>query len=343
MDRSPDAIPTILLLDENSKRFHAIQEALTRRGARVPGSGDAAQALDAALQEPIDVALVMPCCLVERPSLIAELVATVPRMSLVVLPPPTADASAALLDGTLAAYVDAALALARAANLIGREAERLGSTASEEQQPSDGESDEMRRLVLNGTRAMLATMERRTHIGAGEGDRVADIAVALAEEIGGFDPDKVRTAAQVHDLGRLGVSPAIWRKPGPLSDQERQDMQRHTMVGLQMLRPLLDDPQILAGVLWHHERWDGQGYPDRLRGDEIPPLARVIAVADALEALVRTRPHRPARDWNAAVEEVVLGRGTQFAPEVVDALLAIQDRLGEMAGAHLVGAQAPPH
>jgi HD-GYP domain-containing protein (c-di-GMP phosphodiesterase class II) len=341
MDRSSETLPTILVLDENSTRREAIKEALARRGVRVPGSGNAADALDAVLQEPIDVALVMPCCLVERPRLIAELVATVPRLPIVVLPPPTADASAALLDGSLVAYVDAALAMARAANVIGREAERLGSTASQ-QDLSHSESEELRGLVLRGTRAMLATMEKRTHIGAGEGERVAEIAVALAHEIGGFDLDQVRIAAQVHDLGRLGVSPAIWCKPGPLSDQERQHMQRHTMVGLQMLRPLLDDPHILAGVLWHHERWDGQGYPDRLRGDEIPPLARVIAVADALEALVSPRPHRAARGWSAAVEEVVRGRGTQFAPEVVYALLAIQDPLGEIVEAGL-GAGVPAH
>lgn len=314
----------ILLLDDLSARMDAVRRAFEQRDARVTASGDPEKAvLD--LQELPDVVLVAPSLLASRPHAIAAMVTSLPSVPVVVLPQPTRDASAGLVDETLRIFVDGALAVARAAGTISREAERLDSDLAD-----DGDDEEMRDLVLDGTRAMLSAMERKTMLQAGECDRVARIAMALAEEIGGFDMEQVRTAAELHDLGRLGVSADVWRKPGRLTDSERREMQRHTMIGLQMLRPLVNDPQVLAGILWHHERWDGEGYPDRLSGQEIPPLARIIAVADTLEALIEPRPHRAALPWRDAIEEVVNGRGTQFAPEVIDALVAIQAPLREM-------------
>ena len=118
------------------------------------------------------------------------------------------------------------------------------------------------------------------------------------------------------------------QKRGPLDDAERQLMRSHTVLGEQ----LLGDVDLLHGdglkvVRGHHERWDGTGYPDRLRGDEIPLAARVFAVADALDAITSDRPYRAARSWDEAFAEILSERGRQFDPDVVD---AFRERDGEL-------------
>lgn len=312
---------TVLLLDESGPRRDEVARALEQHKVRVHAVGELEDAALEVARDGVDVVLATPLILKAQPRAMSTFMAALGAVPVVIVPPP-AEPTAAGLEQAFGAYVEGALSVADAASRMAREGSSLGVAGA-----PDADDEEMRQLVLSGTRAMITAMERRSSIEDGEFERVAEIAVAIAEELGGFDLDRVRTAAELHDLGRLGVSSEVWSKSGPLTDVERQEMQRHPVIGLQMLRPLLNDPQLLAGILWHHERWDGTGYPDRLRGDEIPPLARVIAVADALEALTTARPHRAALSWDEAVAEVTRSRGTQFDPMVVDALLAIEPEL----------------
>jgi cyclic di-GMP phosphodiesterase len=124
----------------------------------------------------------------------------------------------------------------------------------------------------------------------------------------------------LHDVGKIGIPDEILRKPGPLTAAERKLMQQHTLLGEQMLVGVASlRGEGLNVVRSHHERWDGGGYPDGLRGEETPLGARVFAVADALDAMTSDRPYRRALDWSTAREEIFTESGRQFDPVVVEA------------------------
>ena len=146
------------------------------------------------------------------------------------------------------------------------------------------------------------------------------------ELLSAIDPGLVRSDRGIeygfllHDVGKIGIPDEILNKPGPLSPLERVRMQQHTLLGEEMLSSVaLLNGEGLRVVRSHHERWDGGGYPDRLRGSETPLCARVFAVADALDAMTSDRPYRRALSWSAARNELVAESGRQFDPVVVEA------------------------
>lgn len=151
----------------------------------------------------------------------------------------------------------------------------------------------------------------------------------LSEQIGrvmGLSEDqlfRLRHAAPLHDVGKIGVPDAILRKPGALNREEWQIMQQHTVIGERILKdcdyPVIEMARQIA--LTHHEHWDGRGYPDGLQGEEIPLWGRIVAVADAYDAMVSDRPYRPALSHEQAVDILRAERGRQFDPTVVDAFL----------------------
>jgi PAS domain S-box-containing protein len=156
-------------------------------------------------------------------------------------------------------------------------------------------------------------------------NRMAAIAAFLAAELG-FDPDDVelmRAAAPMHDVGKIGTPAELLRKPGPLTDTERTEMQRHTVVGHQIFAHFESELSRLAAsiALTHHERYDGGGYPHGLSGEEIPVEGRITAVADVFDALLSERSYRPAMSVEEAVAMIETGRGTHFDPRIVDVLL----------------------
>jgi HD-GYP domain-containing protein (c-di-GMP phosphodiesterase class II) len=131
--------------------------------------------------------------------------------------------------------------------------------------------------------------------------------------------------AILHDVGKLSVPARILSKPGRLTDAEWQLVRRHPPEGAQLVAPLLRHPDVAAVVRWHHERVDGTGYPDGLRGEAIPLPARIVAVADAYEAMVATRPYAPAKTPREAFTEVVACAGKQFDPVCVARMHALLD------------------
>jgi response regulator RpfG family c-di-GMP phosphodiesterase len=132
----------------------------------------------------------------------------------------------------------------------------------------------------------------------------------------------------LHDVGKIGIPDRVLQKPAPLTEPERALMQTHTILGEQMLAgvALLQGPGMRI-VRSHHERWDGEGYPDGLAGEEIPTGARIFAVADALDAMTSDRVYRAALPWSSAHDEIVLQSGRQFDPDVVDAFRACESSL----------------
>lgn len=162
-------------------------------------------------------------------------------------------------------------------------------------------------------------------------EEVAVMAQALALRLG-LDhqtADRIHVAGHLHDIGKIGVPDHILGKPGPLTPEEWIAMRAHPTVGAAILTPLsqLVLTGVVAMVRAHHERFDGQGYPDGLAGDAIPLGARIIAVADSLSAMTQVRPYRSARAFDEAIEEIRRGCGSQFDPVVATVCLDIRAEL----------------
>ncbi|HLX33582.1 MAG TPA: HD-GYP domain-containing protein [Gaiellaceae bacterium] len=161
----------------------------------------------------------------------------------------------------------------------------------------------------------------RTH---GHGARVAALAEPVATQLG-WDRERIRTlrlAAPLHDVGKVKVRPQVLAKPGPLTLEEQEEIRRHPTAGAQLVLPLRRFHSALPYVLFHHERWDGGGYPAGLRGRAIPLEARILAVADAFDAMISPRPYRQALDHAHALAEVERGAGTQFDPVAAELFVA---------------------
>jgi response regulator RpfG family c-di-GMP phosphodiesterase len=178
--------------------------------------------------------------------------------------------------------------------------------------------------------ALAAALETKDTGTRAHSQRVQAYALELAAAI---EPRLAADASTeygflLHDVGKIGIPDRILLKPGPLTYQERLQMETHTTLGEQML----GDVAFLRGeglqiVRSHHERWDGSGYPDAIGGDEIPVGARIFAVADALDAMTSDRPYRSAMSWEAAATEIVAQSGRQFDPDVVDVFCDSETRL----------------
>lgn len=157
----------------------------------------------------------------------------------------------------------------------------------------------------------------------GHGARVAALAEPIALELG-WDRERIRSlrwAAPLHDVGKVKVRPQLVGKPGPLTVEELAEMRRHPAAGAQLVLPLRKFHDALPYVLFHHERWDGGGYPAGLTGRRIPVEARILAVADAFDAMISPRPYRGALTHEHALAEVEAGSGTQFDPTAVELFL----------------------
>jgi PAS domain S-box-containing protein len=167
-------------------------------------------------------------------------------------------------------------------------------------------------------------------------NRMARLASYLASQLG-LDDEQIlllRAAAPMHDVGKIATPKEILRKPTTLTSEERKEMERHTEVGHQILSGSESELlQVAARIaLTHHEWFDGNGYPRGLAGEEIPIEGRIVAVADVLDALLSDRPYRPAMSVEEAIKLIEEGRGTQFDPEVVDALLEHLEDALELRG-----------
>ena len=185
------------------------------------------------------------------------------------------------------------------------------------------QSRQIEGLLADAIRALATAIETRDDYTGGHVERVARYAAATGRELGLRREDlrALWVAALLHDVGKIGVSDAILRKPGALTDDEYAEMKRHPEIGaLVMERSSFLRPG-LPGVLHHQERWDGSGYPYGLRGEEISLQGRVVAVVDTYDAIVSSRPYRDAGTCEQALDEIRACAGTHFDPAVVDAFL----------------------
>jgi HD-GYP domain-containing protein (c-di-GMP phosphodiesterase class II) len=181
---------------------------------------------------------------------------------------------------------------------------------------------------LNQARVVLTALshaiEAKDPFTRGHSARVSVIAEVIAVRLGWRSSrlEALRMGGQLHDVGKLNLDGAVLHKAGPLDERERIHVRRHPLAGARLIRPFTALHPALPYVLFHHERWDGTGYPSGRAHEQIPSGARILAVADAFDAMISHRPYRHAMPLHRALAEVRACAGTQFDPAVVRAFLA---------------------
>ncbi len=184
---------------------------------------------------------------------------------------------------------------------------------------AEASQERLERLYARNLRLFASLVSTRDRETADHCERVAHNCVVLGRRLGlsAEELNNLYWAGMLHDLGKLAVPEAILQKPAALTDEEFEVVKQHSKIGADILVSLSVEFQPIAeGVHWHHEKWDGSGYPDGLKGEEIPLAARVLAVVDVYEAVTTDRPYHHAISSDAAIDLITAGSGTHFDPEV---------------------------
>jgi HD-GYP domain-containing protein (c-di-GMP phosphodiesterase class II) len=188
---------------------------------------------------------------------------------------------------------------------------------------------DIKNLLVGLTRSLISALDAKDAYTYGHSERVARIAVELGRELD-LEEDEIGDiylAGLLHDIGKIGVNDAILGKGDPLTPEEFEHIKRHVTIGYSILVDLRQIRKLLPGVLYHHEHYDGSGYPDGLAGEKIPLLARILAVADAYDAMSTTRPYRQAMPYEKVEEILAQGAGQQWDNRVIDACLRCRHRI----------------
>lgn len=217
-----------------------------------------------------------------------------------------------------------------------RDAQRAGRGLQEQIQTQMGaigaevqrERERLERISVATLEALVNALEAKDPYMRGHSARVADLAATIAVELGLPDDevDRVRTAGRLHDIGKIGTREAVLLRHGPLTPEEFAHVKQHVLTAAQILAPLTHLVDVIADIRGHHERWDGSGYPDGLRGTDIPIGARVIAAAEVFDALTTSRPYQERLTPAAALERLRELAGTALDPDVCRALAAVVGR-----------------
>ena len=183
-------------------------------------------------------------------------------------------------------------------------------------------SEENRQLFIDSIEMIAAAVDAKDPYTKGHSGRVAQYSVILAREIGlpEEEVDKIRISATLHDVGKIGIEDRVLKKPGVLTNEEFEIMKRHTVMGYEIVRQVKQLTEMLPGIRWHHEALNGRGYPDGIKGDELPLMTRIIAVADTFDAITTDRPYQAGSEFPKALEILRKHAGTKYDPIVVDAM-----------------------
>jgi HD-GYP domain-containing protein (c-di-GMP phosphodiesterase class II) len=183
-------------------------------------------------------------------------------------------------------------------------------------------AEENRQLFIGSIRMLAAAIDEKDPYTRGHSGRVAKYSVIIGEQLG-LDAealDKLRISALLHDVGKIGIDDRVLKKPGALTDEEFHIMKQHPVKGANIMRPVPQLKEMLPGIELHHECVDGRGYPYGLKKEQIPLMARIIAVADTFDAITTNRPYQSAMDLDFALKRVRELAGTRFDPEIVGAM-----------------------
>ena len=213
------------------------------------------------------------------------------------------------------------------ARRLGISCERVRQIAN--RQKIKEQAKTIRNSLFHSITALAYALEAKDIYTSRHSQKVTEISVALAKELGLLrnNIEEIQLAGLIHDIGKIGVKESVLNKPGKLTQEEFQLMRLHSEIGEHILKPVIEDEEILKIVRHHHERYDGNGYPDRMKSKQIPLGARIVAVADTYDAMTSKRPYREAMDPKKACAEIKCCRGSQFDPEVVEIFLKMRNSL----------------
>jgi HD-GYP domain-containing protein (c-di-GMP phosphodiesterase class II) len=211
--------------------------------------------------------------------------------------------------------------LAETFNLMSSELEKLVADLKHA-------AEENRALFMGSIQMLAGAVDEKDPYTRGHSDRVTRYSVAIATELGlaSDEIERVRIAAQLHDVGKIGIEDRILKKPGALTPEEFEIMKTHTTKGANILRPVRQLSSMIPGIELHHESLDGRGYPYGLKGDEIPLMARIIMVADTFDAMTTDRPYQKAMAPDYVVRIIASLVEKKFDPKCVAALTAVFER-----------------
>ncbi len=197
----------------------------------------------------------------------------------------------------------------------------------EHKKKDDESKKRLDRLNTNTVRALAYTIDAKDRYTSGHSQRVANYSLELAKRMGKSKEEQqiIYHAGLLHDVGKIRVPEEVINKPGKLNEDEFNQIKMHPVSGYHILKDIYDDKRIATGAKYHHERYDGTGYPNGLSGSNIPEIARIIGVADAYDAMASNRSYRSALPQEAVRSEIYNGRGKQFDPEIADIMLTMID------------------
>lgn len=189
----------------------------------------------------------------------------------------------------------------------------------------DEKTNEMQKMTFQAITVIANTIDAKDEYTKGHSQRVSEYSYALAKELGleETEAQNIRNIALLHDIGKIGVPDSVLNKPGKLTDSEYEIMKQHPIVGADILKDIKMIPGLDIGAKYHHERYDGKGYPSGLCGEEIPYIARIICVADAYDAMSSNRVYRRRFSEEKILEELERSKGTQFDPEIASAFIRL--------------------
>jgi len=324
------ARPRVLIVDSDAAVRNLLARVLSDAGRAVETASDAPAALAALARRAFALAIIDLDLPGMRGCELATIVVQRWPETAVVISSGSADTGTVVNWMQAGAYDylakphDLDRLLARLERVLERRRETL-ETRRQQRQLEAGVVNQTRmarRLFLGAIKSLSSALEAKDDYTRGHSERVSRMAAAIAralvlsrEEVG-----RIRLAGRLHDIGKIGVRETVLAKPGPLTEAEYRHVQLHPVIGERILAPTVIDVETVRMVRHHHEHYDGGGYPDGLRASEVPLGARVLAVADAFDALTSDRPYRPRLAVQAALEVLRGGAGTQWQPTLVEAL-----------------------
>jgi response regulator RpfG family c-di-GMP phosphodiesterase len=339
----------VLVVDDEEPIRNALQRFLQGLGLTVQTAGSGAEALAILHRQPIALML----CDIRMPGmsgidLVPQALEVVPDLAVVMLSAVNDATSAALcMQRGAMDYLTKPLDLddlGRAIQQALRRRDQRRVTQELDQQAKEAwerERAETWRVTVATLEALVNAMEARDPYLRGHSARVADLGATIAAHLGLSDDavEEIRLAGRLHDIGKIGTREAVLNKQGPLTPEEYEHVKQHVLIGSQLLAPLGNLRSVVGGVRHHHERWDGAGYPDGLRGEDIPLVARVIGAAEVYDALCTSRPYQDKMGPDQAIRRLGELAGTVLDPTVFAALAEVVSRRRSLV--FLEGADGP--
>lgn len=339
----------ILTVDDEDIVRQLICQKLTKEGYQCRSAASAIEAMEK-IEEDLPDLVILDITMPGKPGteLLKEIKANHPEVA-VIMATAIQDISTAItcLKGGAYDYMtkpfnleDVLLSVERAL-----EKKRLESENKDYQlhleQKVEAQAAKIRTAFLNAITSLAYALEAKDTYTSGHSDRVTDIAVAIAKKMSLSQEmvEKIRLAGLIHDIGKIGVKESILNKEGKLTEDEFLHVQEHCAAGDRILSPIVEDREILEMARHHHEHYDGSGYPDGLKGEDISLGARILTVADAYDAMTSERSYRKSMSDNNARSEIARCRGSQFDPKVADAFLSMPPSPTANKSAHQIAGQ----